>query len=73
LPRWELERFRVGSPTNWPASSKWEEGFDLAEADDRYAGINPCASPLADSGSHPTVNGRFYMYLGCTRRCPRAA
>ncbi len=47
-PRWEQERFRVGSPTNWPATSKWEEGFDLTEADDRYAGINPYALPLPD-------------------------
>lgn len=38
---WEHDRFRVGSPLNWPGSLAWEEGFDLTEADDRYAGVNP--------------------------------
>lgn len=26
---------------NWLETSAWEEGFDLTEADDRYAEIDP--------------------------------
>ena len=44
-PRWEHDRFRVGPPINWPQSSAWEEGFDLTEADGRYAQINPYDQP----------------------------
>ncbi|WP_424893417.1 hypothetical protein [Streptomyces sp. XH2] len=42
-PRWEHEMFRVGGPVNWLKTSEWEEGFDLTEADDRYAEIEPYA------------------------------
>lgn len=45
-PRWEHEHLIGGSPANWPRPLEWEEGFDLTEADDRYANINfyerPC-------------------------------
>ncbi len=44
-PHWEHDRFRVGSPINWPAPSAWEEGFDLTEADDRYAERHPYSEP----------------------------
>lgn len=43
-PRWE-SRFRTGPPLNWPPSRGWEEGFDLTEADDAYAEVNPYADP----------------------------
>jgi hypothetical protein len=43
-PRWE-SRFRAGPPPNWPPSRGWEEGFDLTEADDAYAEVNPYADP----------------------------
>jgi hypothetical protein len=43
-PRWE-SRFRAGPPLNWPPSRGWEEGFDLTEADDAYAEVNPYADP----------------------------
>ncbi|MEV1175666.1 hypothetical protein [Nonomuraea sp. NPDC049784] len=43
-PRWS-SRFRVGGPDNWPELSRWEEGFDLTEADDVYAEVNPYADP----------------------------
>ncbi|MGP4030196.1 hypothetical protein [Actinomadura sp. 3N407] len=42
-PRWEHPQFRVGGPVNWPKTGEWEEGFDMTEADDRYAEINPYA------------------------------
>jgi len=44
-PRWNDSRFRVGGPDNWPETSRWEEGFDLTEADDAYAEINPYDEP----------------------------
>jgi hypothetical protein len=34
---------QVGGPDNWPELSRWEEGFDLSEADDVYAEVNPYA------------------------------
>lgn len=40
-PRREHPRFRAGGPVNWLETSAGEEGFDLTEADDRYAEINP--------------------------------
>jgi hypothetical protein len=43
-PRWN-SRFRVGGPDNWPDTVQWEEGFDLTEADDAYAEVNPYADP----------------------------
>lgn len=43
-PRWD-SRFRVGGPANWPDTTQWEEGFDLTEADDAYADINPYDLP----------------------------
>lgn len=44
-PHWEHDRFRVGPPDNWPETLAWDEGFDLTEADDRYAEINPYGEP----------------------------
>jgi hypothetical protein len=44
-PRWEHGHLRAGPPVNWPKTSEWEEGFDLTEADDEYAGVHPYADP----------------------------
>ncbi len=44
-PRWEYDHLRAGPPVNWPKPSEWEEGFDLTEADDEYAGVHPYADP----------------------------
>src|SRR6266478_834487 len=44
-PRWEYDHLRAGPPINWPRSSVSEEGFDLTEADDAYAEINPYDKP----------------------------
>lgn len=41
-PVWEHDEVRVGPAGNWP---RWEEGFELSEADDRYSEINPYATP----------------------------
>jgi hypothetical protein len=43
-PRWEYA-LKAGPPVNWPKPEEWEEGFDLTEADDRYAEINPYDYP----------------------------
>ncbi|SEG94521.1 hypothetical protein SAMN04489712_14813 [Thermomonospora echinospora] len=34
-----------GPPRNWPAPHEWEEGFDLPQANDAYAEVNPYADP----------------------------
>ncbi|MFC4054097.1 hypothetical protein ACFOY4_30770 [Actinomadura syzygii] len=43
-PRWG-SRFRSGGPGNWPDTGQWEEGFDMTEADEVYAEVNPYADP----------------------------
>lgn len=43
-PRWN-SRFRVGGPDYRIDSARWEEGFDLTEADDAYAEAASYADP----------------------------
>lgn len=44
-PRWEHPRFAFGSPINWPDYLEWEQEFEMDEADERYAEINPYDTP----------------------------
>lgn len=50
-PEWP-GRLRGGPPQNWPDPLAWEEGFDLTEADDRYAERNPYGDKY-DQGQTP--------------------
>jgi hypothetical protein len=44
-PEWPYDHLRAGPPRNWPNPTEWEEGFDLTEADDAYAEIQPYDAP----------------------------
>ncbi|WP_017596446.1 hypothetical protein [Nocardiopsis potens] len=57
-PEWEYDHLRAGPPKNWPEPVEWEEGFDLTEADDRYADFCVYGRSYAE-GKTPHPDDRF--------------
>jgi len=41
-----------GPPADWPPPKRWEAGFDLTRADERYAERNPYDPPTHASCAH---------------------